>query len=784
MSSYTLAVIGNPNSGKTTLFNDLTGARQRTGNWPGVTVERKEGQFEHLGQQYLLVDLPGTYSLDSDAPSVDEQIAREFILSHKADVVINIIDASNLERSLYLTAQLLEMSVPMLVVLNMMDVADDLGYEIDVDALSEQLDCRVVTTVASRDSGIEGLKAAIKDQVEHLSIPLSHTEYEPDIERAIQRISEQLKHHVSHAQLRWQAIQLLLEHPLAVANTDAGVVALAKEERQMIEAANDEDLDLLIADARYGFARTKAATLLTRKKRTEEKVSDRIDGIVLNRWLGMPIFLLAIYLMFTLTINFGGAFVDFFDQAAQAIFVDGLGALMSAMGFPDWLRVLLANGAGGGVQVVATFIPIIGFLYFFLSMLEDSGYMARAAFVMDQLMRRLGLPGKAFVPLIVGFGCNVPGIMAARTLEVERERVITVMMSPFMSCGARLSVYALFAAAFFPHGGQNVVFLLYVIGILAAMFTAFLLKSTMLKGKPEDFLMELPTYQVPAMKGVFLHTWSRLKGFMMDAGKYIVLMVMVINVLNSWGTDGSFGNEDSETSVLSAIGRSVTPVFEPMGIHEDNWPATVGILTGLLAKEVVVGTLDAVYSGMDKPDAPVASEVDRFQLLPALGDAFATIPVNLADSVSLLSDPLGFSVLEEAENTQEAAAAQDVDTSTFGAMSKRFDGKIGAFAYMLFILLYFPCVAATSAIKREAGWHWMGFAVVWTTTLAFLVSTVFYQLATFGAHRVQALLWVVTAMAVLFAVYLLLRFIANHYLSSPEVTDFPIPVRVEHSDHS
>jgi ferrous iron transport protein B len=300
--------------------------------------------------------------------------------------------------------------------------------------------------------------------------------------------------------------------------------------------------------------------------------------------------------MFMFTINIGSAFVDFFDQSIGALFVDGLSKVLLQLDLPQWFIVLVTQGVGGGIQVIATFIPIIGFLFMFLSALEDSGYMARAAFVMDRFMRMIGLPGKSFVPMIVGFGCNVPAIMATRTLENQRDRILTNLMNPFMSCGARLPVYALFAAAFFPVGGQNLVFGLYLLGIAIAVLTGLIMRHTLFKGESAPFIMELPAYHLPTARGVFIRTWDRLKSFLFNAGKVIIPMVLVLNFLNAMGTDGSFGQENSNKSVLSEIGRGLTPAFKPMGIEKDNWPATVGIFTGILAKEAVVGTLDALYS--------------------------------------------------------------------------------------------------------------------------------------------------------------------------------------------
>ncbi|NEP03068.1 MAG: ferrous iron transport protein B [Symploca sp. SIO2E9] len=442
--------------------------------------------------------------------------------------------------------------------------------------------------------------------------------------------------------------------------------------------------------------------------------------------------------------NVGSALIDFFDILFCTIFVDGLGKLLSSIGTPEWLKVLLADGAGGGIQTVATFIPVISFLFLFLSFLEDSGYMARAAFVMDRFMGFVGLPGKSFVPMLVGFGCNVPAIMATRTLENRRDRLMTIMMNPFMSCGARLPVYALFAAAFFPIAGQNVVFGLYLIGIGMAVLTGLILKNTLLRGEASPFVMELPPYHLPNLKGVLLRTWDRLKAFILRAGKVIVLMVMVLSLLNSIGTDGSFGNQDSQKSVLSAASRSITPAFAPMGLSQENWPATVGIFTGIFAKEAVVGTLDSVYGTLAQEEAIAAGAVpeqEQFDFWGGIGEAFTTIPANLAEVSGTLLDPLGINI-GDVSQVEVVSQEQEVTVGTFGAMVKRFDGRVGAFAYLLFVLMYFPCVAATAAIYRETNLQWMLFAAGWTTGLAYWSATLFYQTATFSRHPGSSLAWI------------------------------------------
>ncbi len=751
-----ISIVGNPNCGKTTLFNALTGARQQVGNWPGVTVDRRTGHYRDRGLVQV-TDLPGVYTLGSvqGMESLDEQIAQKAILEGETQVTVNVVDATNLERNLYLTVQLLEMRVPMVVAVNMMDLSRKRGITVDPDHLAEHLGCRVVPVAASRGEGIEALKAAITKTAAEAQPPATNLGYVSCVEKAIGRIEPLVSGAAGDRNVdpRWLAVKLLEGD--AVAQTISGSAAdpVLAEMIPAIEAENGEDVDLLIAGARYGFANKLARHVIVRRGAVGRTLSDRLDRLVLNRWLGLPIFLGLMYLMFMFTINLGGAFIDFFDITARTIFVDGTGAALDAIGSPVWIRVLLADGLGGGTQVVATFIPIIGFLYLFLSLLEDSGYMARAAFLMDRYMRGIGLPGKAFVPLIVGFGCNVPSIMATRTLEQQRDRTMAVLMSPFMSCGARLAVYALFTAAFFPSGGQNIVFALYLIGIAAAIGTGYLLKSTVLKGETTPFLMELPPYHMPSASGVLLHAWSRLKSFIFGAGQIIVIVVVVLSFLNSAGTDGSFGNEDSDKSVLSAVGRAMVPVFRPLGISDNNWPATVGIFTGIFAKEAVVGTLDALYSSLDTADI---EDEQSFDLMAGLSDAVVTIPENLAGIRDLILDPLGIGQAG-IDSPAAAAAAQEVSTDTFGAMVSRFDGRAGAFAYLLLILLYIPCVAALGAINREIGPRWAAFATFWTLGLGYGAAVGFYQAATFTRHPLGSATWLGGLLLAIIAVYLAMR---------------------------
>ena len=742
-NQLTIGVVGNPNCGKTTLFNVLTGSRQQVGNWPGVTVEKKTGEYSFANKKINVVDLPGTYSLEAadDQVSLDEKVARDYVASKEADLIINILDTSNIERNLYLTSQLVEMRVPMILVLNMMDAVKQRGIKIDTDFLSQKLACPVVGISATTGMGIDRLKTIIDQAYNELLIPAIEIKYSSALEQAISNLAPLLQEQATESQsdLRWLTLRLLEDDTLAKEIAGNQVMDTVKRLQQQVEIETDDEIDILAADARYGFVNELTQQSVCRLNEVSRHTSDKIDRIILNRFLGIPIFLLVMYAMFMFTINIGSAFIDFFDQAVGAIFVDGLSVILTEINFPEWLVVLIANGIGGGIQVVATFIPIVGFLFIFLSALEDSGYMSRAAFVMDRLMLMIGLPGKSFVPMIVGFGCNVPAIMATRTLDNEKDRILTNLMNPFMSCGARLPVYALFAAAFFPVGGQNLVFGLYLLGIIVAVLTGLIMRHTLFKGEATPFIMELPTYHMPTIKGVYIKTWDRLKSFIFNAGKVIVPMVLVLNFLNALGTDGSFGQENSQKSVLSEIGRFLTPAFKPMGIEEDNWPATVGIFTGVLAKEAVVGTLDALYSQMATGGI---TEENDFNLQQSLIDACATIPENLIAVADNFLDPLGLNI-GDVSSLDAAAESQEVTSSTFGAMRSSFDGQAGAFAYLLFILLYAPCVAATTAIYRETNVNWALFVVFWTTGLAYMTATMYYQIATYSQHPGYSLQWVV-----------------------------------------
>lgn len=728
--AYQIGLIGNPNCGKTTLFNRLTGSQQTTGNWPGVTVEQKSGYFELNDKSYHLIDLPGVYSLENAAHcGLDEKVTTNYLQCQPTDLVLNIVDATSLERQLFLTAQLLHMGLPVVVVLNRMDLLNERNLRIDVDKLSQQLGCPVIPVSAYYNKGIDQLKQQLPQMLNHNS----------DLHFDLPEALHQSVHAVRDAQQNpdsdscWKTLQMLIEPKFAPLELQS----FCEAEKQKLEKHYEEDLALIAADLYFQYAHDATHASQEHTDQFTRNTTDTIDRWALHPVLGMPIFLVIMYLVFALSITVGNAFLDFFDLGAQALFVDGPAALLDSINAPAWLIAFLAQGIGGGMQVVATFIPVIGALFLLLSIMEETGYMQRAALIMDNLMRRLGLSGQAFIPLVVGFGCNIPAVLASRTLPDQRDRIMTIMMTPFMSCSARLTVYVMFATAFFSDNAALMVFSLYLVGILAAILTAIILKKTLLPGEAPPLLMELPIYHKPAVINVLLNTRNKLKSFILDAGKVIVLVVLVLNFFNSLGTDGTFGHENQPTSVLSTVAKAATPIVEPLGITEENWPATVGLFTGLLAKEVVVGSLDALYQSAEQETI----EAHSYDFSAALKEALATIPDNVSNIFYDIPDPLGLQSIEGVADKKEFAEEQGFTPSTLDKMAKFFDGQIGAYAYLLLILLYFPCVATFGAIKQELGWRWALYSGSWSMFLGYSVAVGFYQIATYSLHPLQSLSW-------------------------------------------
>jgi ferrous iron transport protein B len=705
-------LVGNPNCGKTTLFNALTGENQRVGNWPGVTVEKKSGQFVVETEHVELIDLPGLYSLTlpQQGTGQDEFITVKAVTSDGVDVFVNVLDACQLERHLYLTSQLLELDKPLIIALNMTDIAKQRGIHIDVIRLSEQLGCPVIPIQAHKKTGMPALKQAIR-QVPGLTAKPLVLSLPPDLLHVRTALIEHWVNQgaYSPAKALFAASRLL--------EGDAWIQVDANPASPL-----PEDADIYMADARYQAIHQIMQQVQKKNSDASEHLTAKIDRVVLHRFWAIPIFLSIMYAMFFAAINVGGAFQDFFDISSDAIFVQGAAHLLHALHVPNWSIAFIAEGVGKGINTTLTFIPVIAAMFFFLALLETSGYMARAAFVVDRVMRALGLPGKSFVPMIVGFGCNVPAIMAARTLDSERDRLLTILMSPFMSCSARLAIYAIFVSTFFPTGGQNVVFSLYLVGILMAVVTGLLLRKTVLSGRSSPLLLELPAYHKPSLPRLLKEMMMRLRYFILRAGKLIIPVCVVLGGLNAL----TLGQ--GSVSVLSQFGQWLTPVFSPLGIHQDNWPATLGLLTGMLAKEVVVGTLHSLYSQVGHVTQAVEP---GFEFWGAIQTAFHSIPENLYALTQTVLHPY-------AHNLKAIAITSAVSAT----MYKQFDGAVGAYAYLLFVLLYIPCVSTMAVIRQEAGRRLMWFSVVWSLMLAYGISVGFYQTATVLLHPTDTFLWV------------------------------------------
>ncbi len=729
-----IALAGNPNCGKTTLFNALTGGTQRIGNWPGVTVEKVEGKLKGSGH-IRVVDLPGIYSFS--ASSEDEKAARDYLLSGEPTLAVNIVDASHLERNLYLTANLLEMDMPTIVVLNMMDLAEKEGIHINPDILQRSLGCPVIPLIATDKASTNNALKEIAAFCKTPQTPMVRPEYPNEVEEVLARW-------VTATKTRWNAVSIL-EGTLPLGHDIPLDEAAVLHERQRIEHVLKEDAEIIIADGRYGFVHSVTEHSIKRDI-NRRSISERIDQIVLNRFLGIPIFMVMMYLVFWLAVTVGSAFIEFFEVLFGTIFVDGFTHVLNILGSPDWLVSILAGGVGAGIQTVATFIPVVFFMFLALSLLEDSGYLARAAFVMDRFMRTLGLPGKAFVPMIVGFGCTVPAILATRTLENKRDRMMTIFMVPLMSCGARLPVYALFGAVLFGAHAGRIVFSLYVIGVLLAILTGLFLKHSLFRGEPSYFIMELPPYHTPRAQHILMHTWNRLRVFLLRAGKVIILAVIVLSFFNSLGTDGSFGNEDTDISVLTNAGKAITPVFSPMGITQDNWPATVGLFTGLFAKEAVVGTLNGLYGQI-----AAAQTAQEYALNEPDNDTFS-LGEGLRESFSALAEGLKSIFISEDD---EMLTDDPSERSVYTLMRSSFTPAAG-YAYLLFVLVYFPCLAAFAAAVKEMGAFFGVLQAVYLTITAWSIAVLFYQIVEGGQ-----ILWMAAAALVVVGQFVLFRVVGS-----------------------
>ncbi len=713
----TIALAGNPNSGKTTIFNVLTGTRQKVGNWPGVTVEKKEGRVHKNGYDLRIVDLPGTYSLTPF--SIEEIVARDFVLEGHPDVVIDIIDASNLERSLYLATQLRELDCKVIFALNMADMARSRGIKINAEKLSELLDVPVVFTVGNKEEGVATLleRAIETAEADRRPSPRRRVKYNHDIEAAIDRLQRIIE---AHPQLglsynpRWTAIKLLeddriiRERIAAIASACCSeILAAAAEERRRLMDLFDEDPEIVMTDERYGFIAGIMKEVHTTSSKQRVDMSRNIDLVLTNRFIGFPIFLLFIWGMFQITFSAGAYPMQWID-AFVGLLSGGVSRLL-----PDGMfKALLVDGIIAGVGSVVVFLPNILILFFCIALFEDTGYMSRAAFLMDRIMHLIGLHGKSFIPMLMGFGCNVPAIMAARTLESEKDRILTILITPFMSCSAKLPVYIILAGAFFGLRAGGVIFAIYLLGIVLSIVTGRLMRSTFLRGADAPFVMELPPYRLPMLKSLMIHMWDRSKIFLRKMSGVILVGSIVIWTLSYFPASVSYSTdydqaaadirsaysrlmetadgarmvqleqereralrklqqkkkaEKTAGSYLGQLGRLLAPVFAPLGI---DWRGGVALVSGFVAKEIVVSTLGVLYAAGEK------SEPDALQK----------------------------------------------------ALHKSGMTPLGALSMMVFVLLYLPCLSTVAAIRRETGSvRWMAFSIAYSTSLAWLVSFGVYQ---------------------------------------------------------
>jgi len=656
----TVALAGNPNVGKTAIFNALTGAHQHTGNWPGVTVERKEGWFKYDGIEATVIDLPGVYGLT--AYSIDERIAREFLISERPDVTVVVVDASNIERNLYLVMELLELELNLVIALNMMDEAKKAGIRIDIQGLSEYLNVPIVPTVAIKGEGIKELKEAIfLASVGHRSRGRA-PEYPEPVESAITKLLRIVQHSELSKRYpsRWLAIKLLEQDPefmklIMPQGTHKNeftsiIISLERKLR--------EDSSAILSESRYSIIHGLSKEFVKRTVTANKRISmtDRLDRFFTNRFLGIPIFLFLMWLTFQVTFSVGGYFAEWIDG-----FFGWLGDVIevSLAGItPAWLISLLKDGVIGGLGSVMVFLPNIFLLFLAIAFLEDTGYMARAAFVMDRLMHAMGLHGKSFIPMILGFGCNVPAIMATRTLESEKDRILTILVNPLMSCSARLPIYTLFAAVFFPRHQGLVIFSMYIIGIALAVIMARLFKGLFFKTESAPLIMELPPYRLPSIVNTFREAGLRSGTFLKKAGTIIFTVVVIVWLLSSLPVGVEYASADS---LIGQMGKAVAPILKPLGFGF--WQAGVSLIFGTLAKEVVVGTLGTLFGE---------------------------------------------------------------DTLT-QALSKMFT-PLSAYSFMLFSLIYIPCIATFAVIWREAGTKWALFTLIYLPILAYLLSALIYQL--------------------------------------------------------
>ena len=704
-----IALAGNPNCGKTTMFNALTGANQYVGNWPGVTVEKKEGKLKTKGkhEDVIVTDLPGIYSMSPY--TLEEVVSRDYVLKENPDVIVDLVDSTNIERNLYLTTQLIETGVPVVIALNMTELLEKRGMKIDVARLSMLMNCPVVETSALKQIGLDKLIDKAVEVAHKKEADLPKEIFSEDLERAVAAVAEVLPERISADKKRWYAVKFLendskVVESVALSASAAGVVESARKE---LEEKHDDDMESIVTDERYKFIQ-KVVSSSVKKGKDKMTVSDKIDQIVTNRILGIPIFIAIMWVVYYISVTTVGTVVtDWTNDTFVGAIQEAAGTFLTNAGASDFIISLAVDGVIGGLGAVLGFMPQMAILFLFLSILEDCGYMVRIAFVMDRVFRHFGLSGKSFIPLLISSGCGIPGIMASKTIEQDNDRRLTIMTATFVPCGAKLPVIALMGGvmAGYVTGWDIAGFitpLMYFVGIVAVLVAAIMLKKTKpFSGKPAPFVMELPQYHIPSARTVLLHVWERLKGFFIKAGTVLFLACVVMWILSTFGIqDGAFGMvEDSADSLMAIVGGAIAPLFAPLGWGE--WQPVAAAISGFSAKEGIVSTMGVL--------ANVAGDVE------------------------------------------------DADTVAAG-VGMWFPTALAGFSFLLFNLLDSPCLAAISTMAKEMqSRKWFWFAIVFQNVFAYAVTLVIYQIGSFLLYGTFGA-WTVIAFAVLlFMLFMLFR---------------------------
>ena len=703
-----IALAGNPNCGKTTMFNALTGANQYVGNWPGVTVEKKEGKLKSkkTKEEVIVTDLPGIYSMSPY--TLEEVVSRDYVLKENPDVIIDLVDATNIERNLYLTTQLIETGVPVVIALNMADLLAKRGIKIDVKRLSMLLDCPIIETSALKGEGLDKLIDEAVKVAKKSEIDLPKDIFSAELEGAVAEVKSVLPSSVSEEKKRWYAVKFLENDSKVVESMKlSGAAAQTVEaQRKALEKKHDDDMESIVTDERYKFIQ-KIVSTTVQKGKEKLTTSDKIDRIVTNRFLGIPIFMLVMWIVYYVSVTTVGTFVtDWTNDVFVVAIQDAATSALSAIGAGDMVMGLVVDGIIGGLGAVLGFVPQMAILFLFLSILEDCGYMVRIAFVMDRVFRHFGLSGKSFIPLLISSGCGIPGIMASKTIEQDNDRRLTIMTATFIPCGAKLPVIALMGGVISGEvaGYQESSFiapLMYFIGIVAVLVAAIILKKTKpFSGKPAPFVMELPQYHIPQAKTVLLHVWERLKGFIIKAGTILFLACVVMWFLGGFGfTDGGFGMvEDSADSLMAMIGGVIAPLFAPLGFGE--WQPVAASISGFTAKEAIVSTMGVLAN--------------------VSGDT------------------------EDAVNVAAGVASW-------------FPSSIAAFTFLMFNLLDSPCLAAIATMAQQMqSRKWFWFAILFQNIFAYIVCLCVYQIGSFvtgGAFGVGTAVGFLFLIAILFMLF-------------------------------